>query len=102
VTLSFICAAGDSVTVHFLRKRCLSVSTTFVIQTRDQEAKKFESLKDFEVRIVHKKEPWAQRTRSISLIGTVICPKHEKEGRCDCPIALSTTVPGQPQPKLSA
>jgi hypothetical protein len=31
--LSFICTAGDNVMIHFPRKRCLSVSTTRVIQT---------------------------------------------------------------------
>jgi hypothetical protein len=88
--------------IHFSRKRCLSVSTTRAIQTRDQGDKKFRSLKDFEVRDVHKKEPWAQQIRFINPIGTVICSKHEEEGRCDCPIALSTAVPDRPQPKLSA
>jgi hypothetical protein len=58
--LSFIYVAGDSMTIHFLRKRCLSVSTIRAILTRDRGAKKFGSLKDFEVCGVRKKEPWAQ------------------------------------------
>jgi hypothetical protein len=47
------------------------------IQTRDRGAEKFGSLKDFEVRGVHKKEPWDKRIRSINPIGTVICLKQE-------------------------
>jgi hypothetical protein len=75
--LSFICVLGDRVTIHFPRKRCLSISTTHVIQTRDRGAEKFGSLKDFEVRGVHKKEPWDKWIRSINPIGTVICLKQE-------------------------
>jgi hypothetical protein len=45
------------VMIHFLRKRCLSVSTTRAIRTRGQETKKFRSLKYFEVRSVPEKEP---------------------------------------------
>jgi hypothetical protein len=52
----FICAAGHSVTIHFPRKRCLSISTTCVIQMQDRGAKKFGSLKDFDVCGIHKKE----------------------------------------------
>jgi hypothetical protein len=37
-------------------KRCFSVSTTHVIQTRDREDKRFKSLKDFEVCDVLEKE----------------------------------------------
>jgi hypothetical protein len=44
---------------------------------RGRGVKKFGSLKDFEVRDVHKKEPWDKRIGSINLTGTVICPKHE-------------------------
>jgi hypothetical protein len=40
-----------------LEKRDLSVSTTRAIRTRDRGAKKFGSLKDFEVCGVLKKEP---------------------------------------------
>jgi hypothetical protein len=89
-------------TNHFPRKRCLFVSTTRAICAQDRGAKKFESLKDFEVRDVHKNEPLAQRIRFINLTGTIICPKHEKEGRCDCPIVLLTAVLDRPQPKHSA
>jgi hypothetical protein len=31
--ISFICAVGDSMMIHFPRKRCRSVSTTCTIQT---------------------------------------------------------------------
>jgi hypothetical protein len=55
--LNFICIVGDSVTIHFPRKRCLFVSTTRAIQTWNQEAKKFESLKYFEVHSIQEKEP---------------------------------------------
>jgi hypothetical protein len=58
VMLSFICAGGDSVMIHFPRKKCLSVSTSRAIRTQDRGAKKIRSLKDFEVRDIHKKEPW--------------------------------------------
>jgi hypothetical protein len=58
-------------------KKCLSVSTTRVIRTWDRGAKKFGSLKDFEVCGIHKKEPWDKWIRSIDLISTVICPKQE-------------------------
>jgi hypothetical protein len=75
--LSFVWVVGDSVMIHFLRKRCLSVLTTHAIRTWDRGAKKFGSLKDFEVRGIHKKEPWAQRIRFISPIGMVICLKQK-------------------------
>jgi hypothetical protein len=75
--LNFICSTGDSVMIHFLRKRCIFVSITHAIRTRDQCAKKFRSLKDFEVRDIHKKEPWDKWIESINLIVTVICPKLE-------------------------
>jgi hypothetical protein len=55
--LSFILATGDSVMIRLPRKRCLSVSTSHAIRTRDRGAKKFGSLKYFEVRGVHEKEP---------------------------------------------
>jgi hypothetical protein len=55
--LSFICTIGDNMTIHFPRKRCISVSTTRAIQTRNQEAKKFGSLKYFEVHNIREKEP---------------------------------------------
>jgi hypothetical protein len=77
VALSFICSAGDSATIHFLRKRCLFVSTTYAIQTWDRGAKKFGTLKYFEVYGVYKKEPWAQWIGSINPIGMVICPKQK-------------------------
>jgi hypothetical protein len=77
VILSFICAAGDNMMIHFLRKRCISASTTRAIQTWDRGAEKFESLKDFEVCDIHKKEHWDKWIRSINLMGTVICPKQE-------------------------
>jgi hypothetical protein len=57
VALSFIGAVGSRVTIHFLRKRCLSVLTTRVIRTRDQGSEKPGSLKDFEVYDILKKEP---------------------------------------------
>jgi hypothetical protein len=57
VMLSFICAAGDRVMIHFPRERCLSILTTRAIRTRDRGAEKFGSLKDFEVCDVHRKEP---------------------------------------------
>jgi hypothetical protein len=41
----------------------------------DRGDKKFESLKDFAVRVVRKMEPWEKRIRSINLVGTVICSK---------------------------
>jgi hypothetical protein len=54
---SFIWAAGDSVMICFIRKRCLSVSTTHTIRTQDRGAKKFRSSKDFVVRSIFDKEP---------------------------------------------
>jgi hypothetical protein len=56
VVLSFICAVGDNMIICFPRKRYLSVSTTHGIQMRNQEAKKFGSLKYFEVHSVQGKE----------------------------------------------
>jgi hypothetical protein len=75
--LSFIYTVGDSVTIYFLRKRGISVSTTSAIQTRDRGAEKVGSLKDSEVCDVHKKEPWDKRIRSINPIGMVICLKQK-------------------------
>jgi hypothetical protein len=66
--------------IHFPRKRCISVSTTRAIRTRDRGVEKFGSLKDFEVHGVYKKEHWAQRIRSINPIDTVICPKQRIKG----------------------
>jgi hypothetical protein len=77
VMLSFICTTDDSVMIHFLRKRCLSISTTHASRTWDRGAKKFESLKDFEVYGLHKKDPWDKRIRFINLISTIICSKQE-------------------------
>jgi hypothetical protein len=75
--LSFICTPSGSVMIHFSKKICLSVSTTRAIRTQDRGAKKFRTLKDFEVCGVRKKEPWDKRIRSINPIGTVICLKQE-------------------------
>jgi hypothetical protein len=94
--LNFICAAGDSVMIHFLRKRCLSVSTTHTIQMQDRGDKKFESLKDFEVRSVHKKEPWAQRVRFINLISTVICPKQKVKVETSFDQVIRVSVRSEP------
>jgi hypothetical protein len=44
---------------------------------RDRGAETFARLKDFEVRGVHKEEPWDKQIRSINPIGIVICLKHE-------------------------
>jgi hypothetical protein len=55
--LNFIYVASDSVMIHFLRKRCISVSTTRAIRTRDRGAEKFGSLKHFEVHDILEKEP---------------------------------------------
>jgi hypothetical protein len=55
----FICAANDSVEIRFPRKKgYLSVSTARGIRKRDREAKKFGSLKYFEVCDVQGKESW--------------------------------------------
>jgi hypothetical protein len=43
--------------IHLPIKRCLSVSTTRAIWTRDQEAEKFGDLKYFEVHNIQEKEP---------------------------------------------
>jgi hypothetical protein len=55
--ISFICAVGDSMMIHFPWKRCRSVSTTCTIQTQDRGAEKFGGLKDFEAYDILKKEP---------------------------------------------
>jgi hypothetical protein len=56
VAFNFICVPGNSVMIHFPRKRCLSVSTTRAIRSRDREAKKVGSLKYFGVHSVQEKE----------------------------------------------
>jgi hypothetical protein len=76
VMLSFVCVAGDSVMIHFPRKRWLSISTTHAIWAWDR-AEKFGSLKDFEVCSICMNEPWDKWIRSINSIDTVICPKWE-------------------------
>jgi hypothetical protein len=48
---------GDSVMIHFPRKRSLSVSTTCAIWPQNREAKKIGSLKYFEIYGVYEKEP---------------------------------------------
>jgi hypothetical protein len=58
VALSFIRVAGDSVMIHFPRKKYISISTTYAICAWDREAKKFGSLKYFEACGVDEKEPW--------------------------------------------
>jgi hypothetical protein len=57
VVPSFIYAVDHSMTIHFPRKRSISVSPTHAIRTWDRGAKKFGSLKDFEVHSILKKEP---------------------------------------------
>jgi hypothetical protein len=47
------------------------------MQKRDRGAKKCESLKDFEVHGVNRKETWDKQIRSINPIGTVICLKQK-------------------------
>jgi hypothetical protein len=47
--------------IYFSRERYLSVSTTHAIQTWDRGAKKFGSLKDFEVLGVLEKESRVNR-----------------------------------------
>jgi hypothetical protein len=79
VAPSFIWAAGDSVTIYFSRKRCLSVSTTHTIQTRDRGAKKFGSLKDFEVRDVLEKEPRPNRSNSYQVDRHGYLPEVKRE-----------------------
>jgi hypothetical protein len=54
--LSVICASDDNMMIQFSGKRCLSVSTTRAIRTPDRGAKKFGSLKDFEVRNIQEKK----------------------------------------------
>jgi hypothetical protein len=74
---SFICATGDNMMILFLRKGCISVSTTRAIRMRRRGAKKFGNLNDFKVRDIHKKKLWDKWIRSINSIGTIICPKQE-------------------------
>jgi hypothetical protein len=93
IGIIFICATGNSVMIHFPRKRCLYVSTTRAIQTQDQGAKKLGGLKKFVVHSVLKKEPRFDEPKLIYLIGTVICPKRKKKYWRDRPIVLSTTMP---------
>jgi hypothetical protein len=57
VALSFICTVGDSVMICFPIKRCLSVSITHAVRTRDRGSEKIGSLNYFEVCGVYKKEP---------------------------------------------
>jgi hypothetical protein len=55
---SYMCI-NDSVVIHFPRKKgYLSVSIARGIRKQDREAKKFGSLKYFEVRSVREKEPY--------------------------------------------
>jgi hypothetical protein len=72
---SFICMAGDNVMTHFLRKRCISVSTTCVTRSWDWGSEKFRSLKDFEIYGVQEKRLLVNGSTDINPIGTVICPK---------------------------
>jgi hypothetical protein len=64
--------------IHFPRKRCLFISTTSAIRTRDQGDEKFGSLKDFEVHDILEKEPRSKWTKYINLISMVICPNIKK------------------------
>jgi hypothetical protein len=66
---SFICTSGDGVMIRFYRKRCLSISTTHTTRTRDRGARKFGSLKDFDVHDILKKEPRFNR-RDASIRST--------------------------------
>jgi hypothetical protein len=67
--LGFICIVGDSMMIYFSRKRCLSVSTTHIIQMWNREAEKFESLKYFEVHNIQEKEPEINRRDLLSRSG---------------------------------
>jgi hypothetical protein len=74
------------------KKRCLSVSTTRAIQTWDRGAKKFGSLKDFEVHSIHKKEPCDKRIRAMNPIGTIIYPKHEMKVKASSDRVIRASV----------
>jgi hypothetical protein len=75
MTLSFIGAVGSRVMIHFPKKRCLSVSTTRLIQMRDRGSEKFGSLKDFEVCGILEKELLCNGQKAINSFGTAICLK---------------------------
>jgi hypothetical protein len=71
---NFIGAAGDRMMIRFLRK------SAFLFQQPTQSGRgilepKGESLKDFEVHGISKKEPLHNRQKAINPIVTVICPK---------------------------
>jgi hypothetical protein len=73
--------------IHFPRKICLSISTTHAIWTQDRGAKKFKSLKDFEVHSVLEKEQRPNR-QDTSIQMTRLARSKKWYGQ-DCPIMLS-------------
>jgi hypothetical protein len=79
VASNFTWVVGDSVTIHFLMKRFLSISSTRVIWLQDWGAEKIGSLKDFEIHSVQEKELPINRSTYINPISTVICPKQKKK-----------------------
>jgi hypothetical protein len=72
---SFIGTTGDNVTIRFPRKKmpfCFNHPRDPDARSRSQ---KVESLKDFEVRGVPKKEPRHNGQKAINPFDTIICPK---------------------------
>jgi hypothetical protein len=87
VVLSFIYIVDDSMMIRFPRKRYIFISTTHAIRMWNREAKKFGSLKYFEVCGVPKKEPrisgWYLLSRSRRSF-----TQSRKEKLRHCPIGL--------------
>jgi hypothetical protein len=73
--ISFIGATGDSVMIHFSRKKmpfCFNHPCDLDARSRSQKGG---SLKDFEVCGVPEKEPPHNGQKAINPFGTVICLK---------------------------
>jgi hypothetical protein len=89
---SFIGVADGRVTIHFLRKMCLSILTARAIRMWNRGAKR-ESLKDFKIRCVPRKEPPHNGQKAINPFGTVIFLKKKRKFWHKRPIVLSKAVP---------
>jgi hypothetical protein len=71
----FIGIAGDSMMIRFPRKKVSFYFNNPRNPDTESRSQKVESLKDFEIRVVLKKEVLHTRQKVINPFDTIICPK---------------------------
>jgi hypothetical protein len=73
--ISFIGTKGDSMTIHFPRKKMPFCFNHLCDPDAESRSQKVRSLKDFEVRDIPEKEPPHNGQKAINTFGTIICSK---------------------------